>query len=265
MTTMNKLLPFLLLLTVASASIHLVTPVNVNIDPLGEVKVSPVGPGHQVFLKFQKETEEKIFWDSLRIINQIDADWQTTTYSDHMYIYYLIDVPKNKPSGEYTFEFLVTDNEALMESEIAVVKVFVTHDQNDLVQVIPFEKDFEFFASTQNNAYFKIRNKALSRAKYQVTSRITNFPAYGSKTIEHQLEAGETKSIPVPFEVPEQGEYNLAVHVWSSDNPTISRDTQATVWVKPTLSSKLKSIGRGFPIIPLTMAPFYALLGLFGI
>jgi len=258
-------LSMILFMGLVFASVHLITPVNINVKPLETIKISPVGPGHEVVLKFQRQTGENIFWDNIRVINQIDPDWKIVTYSDHDYLYCLIDVPKNKQSGEYTFEFLVSDNEALIEPEIAIVKLFVTYDQNDLIEVIPFGKEPEFFADTDNNATFKIKNKALSTARYAVTSEIVNFPSYGRKTLVHELKAGETKEINVPFKVPEEGRYILKVHIWSEDNPTISQDIHTVVWVKPTIRSKLRSIGRGFPLIPITMAPFYALLGLFGV
>ncbi|MBN3037112.1 MAG: hypothetical protein JW834_01560 [Candidatus Diapherotrites archaeon] len=258
---------FLLLLVfpAAFATVHLVTPVNTLItSDLNIVEISPVGPGHEIFLKFLRATDSGYYWDEASIVNRIDADWLSSTHSDYEYIYYSIVVPANKPSGEYTFEFEVRDREGLMESEIAVAKVFVTHDPADLIEVVPFDKEFEGFAAQENNASFRVRNKAMSRATYMTTTSLTNLPSLGADMREHHFEALEEREVVVPFSAPQEGGYELHALVWSEDNPTISLDTNTVVWVKPTIQSKLRSIGQGFPFVPITMAPFYALLGVLG-
>jgi hypothetical protein len=264
----RSLLPLLLLLALASASIQLVVPVNTVLEDLGTVSVSPVGPGHEVFLKFERSvspcpTGYCGVWDSVRIINDVAERFTTSTWSDDEFIYYSVKVPSTMPSGEYTFMFEVSDKEALMGSETAVVKVFVTHDQSELVGIVPYSGEFGGFAGETNYASFSIHNKALSKASYKVTSEMPGYQSY-STTITVDVGPAETKEARVPYSLDQEGFYTLKSRVWSEDNPTIDLRTSTEVKLKPTLSSKFKSIGAGLPLIPLTMAPFYALLGLLG-
>ncbi len=256
------------MLSMASAAIQLVTPVHMVIDDLDEVSINPVGPGHEVMLKFQRRvspcpTGYCGVWDSVRLANIVDQTFKQSTWSDHMYIYYSIDVLPEMPSGEYTFMFEILDKEALMDSEIAVVKVFVTHDQSDLVELVPYKSSSEHFAGNMNHMTFQIRNKALSKAKYVVSSEIPGYPSY-SDTLSVDVEPSETVDVDVPFYTDQEGFYLLKSRVWSEDNPTISLRTSTEVRLRPTLRSKLRSIGSGIPLVPITMAPFYALLGLLG-
>ena len=260
---MRKLLVLLLMVAAASATIQLVTPRHVSLESLDTVVISPVGPGHDIFLKFQRKVGDYV-WDSVRLINTIDTDWELSTYSDYQYIYYVIHVPPEKPSGRYTFQFEVRDNEGLKGPEIAVVQVVVTHNQDELIAVSQMPPKADGFAAETFSVPFDIRNKALSRVSYQVTSWVRELPSLGKKTLSHSFLSGETKSINVPVNVPEEGHYTLVAHVWSEDNPTIDKTVTTKLLVRPTFRSKLRSIGQGFPLVPLTMAPFYALLGVFG-
>ena len=263
MIAMKKLLALLIMVTMATATIQLVTPKHIALESLDEVVIAPVGPGHDVFLKFQRKTENYV-WDEVNLINIVDPDWQLSSYNDYEYIYYIIHVPTAKASGKYTFQFEVRDKENLRDPEIAIAQVVVTYDQNELVKAYPMPERLEGFAAEELVAQFNIENKALSRVRYMVTSSVKELPSLESTTSTHSFLSGQTKEVIVPVTIPEEGEYTLISHLWSEDNPTIDQTVTSTLIIKPTFRSKLQSIGKGFPLVPLTMAPFYAFLGLFG-
>ena len=260
---MRRLVALLVLIASVSATIQLVTPKHIALEPLGTLEISPVGPGHDIVLKFQRKVGGYV-WDSVRIINTIDPDWQTASYSDYKYIYYKIHVPPNKPSGRYTFQFEIRDNEGLEDPETAVAQVVVTHNQDELLEVLPMPASATGYAAENFSVGFKLHNKALSQASYEVTSWVKELPSLGNTTITHRFMGGEASSVSVPVAIPEEGHYTLVAHVWSKDNPTISKTVSTHLLIRPTFRSKLRSIGEGFPLVPLTMAPFYALLGVFG-
>jgi len=261
---MRKLVLLLILLSGVFASIYLVLPVNIMVRPLHPISVNPVGPGHEVFLKFERASASGFYWDDVKIINEIDSDWEAVPSSDHAYLYYSILVPKEKPSGEYTFEFEITDAQGMLNQEVAVVQVSVTHDPADLVSIGEYSQEFEFNAGEVSEPMFNIENKAMSRVTYMVTSTIDEIPSF-EHVGNHNFTSLENKQISVPVQVEQEGVYTLRSMVWSEDNPTISKQVTTTLVVKPTLHSKLKSIGQGIPLIPITFAPFYALLGLLGL
>lgn len=243
--------------------IQLITPKHIAIESLDEVEISPVGPGHEVFLKFQRKVGDYV-WDKVRLVNVIDQDWQVSTYNDYEFIYYLIHVPASKASGRYTFQFEISDAEGLKDSEIAVVQLVVTHDQDELVAVMPMPDSVEGFAAEKFSVSFDVQNKALSRVNYKVSSFIKELPSLGTTTVAHSFLSGQTNKVYVPVLVPTEGEYTLIARLWSDDNPTINKTVTTKLAVKPTFRSKLLSIGQGFPLVPITMAPFYAVLGMFG-
>ncbi|MFC2174448.1 hypothetical protein ACFLQ2_01095 [archaeon] len=260
---MKRLLALLLLLSLSFATIQLVTPKHISLESLGEVEISPVGPGHEVFLKFQRNVRDYV-WDDVRLMNTVDLDWVTSTYSDYEYIYYSIKVPGSKASGKYTFQFEIRDKEGLRDSEIAVAQVVVTHGQDDLVKAHPLPELTEGFAGEEMRLEFDVENKALSRVNYKVTYWIKEQKGVGETTITQSFLAGQTKAVQFPAIVPEEGDYTLVARLWSEDNPNINQLVSGSLFVRPTFQSKLRSIGKGFPLVPLTMAPFYALLGVFG-
>jgi len=260
---MRRLLALLLLLSLSFATIQLVTPKHISLESLGEVEISPVGPGHEVFLKFQRKVGSYV-WDDVNLVNVVDADWQTNTYSDHEYVYYSIKVPPGKASGKYTFQFEIRDKEGLKDAEIAVAQVVVTHGQDELISTLPLPELADGFAGEEMLVPLEIENKALSRVNYKITYRISEQQGLGETTVTQSFLAGQTQTIHLPVTVPEEGDYTLVARVWSDDNPNINQAVSGRVFVKPTFQSKLRSIGKGFPLVPLTMAPFYAVLGIFG-
>jgi hypothetical protein len=260
----SLVLPILLFLSAASATVHLVSPLDATFDIYKAIDIKPVGPGHNLILKFDRTTEKDYYWDNVTIKNQIDADWGTSAKIDSRYLYFTIHVPKTKQAGKYTFVLQLYNKDALIYSDNIEIAVGVTHDQNDLIQVTPFEKDYEFFADRDYNVTFYIKNLALSEATYVMTARMPDFPLFEKMVVEHTIAPNAYQAIPIVINAPEEGYYQLQVIITSEENPNIYQQTSTTLIVKPTLSSKFKSISRGFPIIPITMSPFYSLLGLLG-
>jgi hypothetical protein len=132
------------------------------------------------------------------------------------------------------------------------------------LQVLGFEKAPSLFADEQGYAFLKIKNKALSKARYAINTSFKVLPNAG-ETYEYSLDPSETLSAQIPLHFQSEGIYDMDVVVWTPDNSAIHENATTKVYVKPTLRSKLKNIGQGFPLIPLTMTPFYAVLGLLGI
>jgi len=260
---MKRILALLLLLASCFATIQLVTPKHIALESLDQVEISPVGPGQEVFLKFER-TVGSYVWDDVKLINTVDPDWQLSTYKDYQYIYYSIRVPTSKASGRYTFQFEIRDNEGLKDPEIAVVQVVVTHDQDELIKIYPMPPSAEGFAAENIRIPFDIENKALAQTNYQVSASIKEMPGLGAMTISHSFLAGQSNRVYAQINIPEEGDYTLMARIWSTENPTISQTITTRLTVKPTFRSKLLSIGHGFPLVPMTMAPFYALLGVFG-
>ncbi|MCK4327964.1 MAG: hypothetical protein KAW41_05895 [Candidatus Diapherotrites archaeon] len=260
---MKRLLAILLLLSVSFATIQLVTPKHIALRSLDEVEVSPVGPGHEVFLKFQRKVSEYM-WDEVRLVNTVDPDWELDSYSDYKYIYYSMGVPPSKASGKYTFQFEISDREGLKDSEVAIVQVVVTHGQDDLITVFEMPKKVEGFADREAPVSFDVENKALSRVNYKITYWVKEQQGLAKETITQSFLSGQTKAVTLPVVVPEEGEYTIMAKVWSEHNPNINKQVSTRMVLKPTFRSKLRSIGKGFPLVPLTMAPFYAVFGIFG-
>lgn len=259
----KALLLIALLLPSAFAFVKIVSPVDVAVKPLAEIAISPVGPGQEVVLQFQRETNESIYWDSVQIANKIDPDWITTNRSDSNYIYYSIKVPPNKPAGANPFRLKIIDREGLIRSEEAEIKLYVTRDPSDLIEVIGFEQDYNFYADEEGTALLAINNKALSLATYNITVSVTGAPEAGG-TYNVTVDPKETGYAEIPVKLKKEGLYTLNALVWSPDNPAIQEKAKAKIYVRPTLKSKFKNIGQGFPMIPITMAPFYAVLGVLG-
>ena len=258
----SLLLVMLLMFSGAYGLIRLVSPVDVAFESLNGTYISPVGPGNEIALKFKRETSEGIYWDELKLLNKIEPGWKVSTSSDDKYLYYNITVPAGAKSGEYPFRLMIVDYEGLMRSEEAVVKLFVTNDPSKLVEVKPFSQKPAVFADEDGTVTLEITNKALSVAPYKVVWSIDGMP-FLERTKTVKVWPNETVDVPLAFKIPTEGKYTLRALVLSPGNLKIHESERTTVFVKPTITSKLRSIGQGFPFIPMTMAPFYAVLGLF--
>lgn len=259
-----KILLLIMFLVSSGYSVtRLISPVDVAVESLNGTYISPVGPGNEVVLKFQRKTEEGIYWDKVQLLNKIDPDWNISSSVDPEYIYYIIKVPSKKQPGDYPFRLRLLDEEGLMRPEEALIKISVTNDPSKLIEVEPLKEKPVVFADEEGTVTLKIKNKALSVASYQVEWQVIGLPL-SKKTVSIRIEPDKVKEAPLSFRIPSEGIYKLEVNVSTPDNPKIREMRKTQIFVKPTINSKLRSIGEGFPLIPLTMAPFYAVLGLFG-
>ena len=257
------LLAFILLLASASAVVKIVSPIDVAVYPLEEIDIRPVGPGHEVVLQFQRETDESIYWDFIRLKNKVDEDWEISSSLDDKYLYYHIKVPSNKTASMNPFSLQIIDKESLIRSEEAEIKIYVTRDPNDLLEVLDFEEEPQLYAGEEGYAVFKIRNKALSVAVYNVSVHVEDLPS-ASGRYEISLQPAETKGVSIPLTIYNEKVYIVSAIVRSDDNPAINEKITTKAYVRPTLQSKFRNISQGFPMMPLTMTPFYAVLGLLG-
>ena len=251
----------LLFAALCSAKVQLISPVSSDFsEPL---VISPVGTGHEFVLQFERDSGHRYMWDDIKVVNKIDSDWNVTTSSDYGYLYANILVPKDKPSAVYTFVFELS-KPSVSDSETAEVKVYVTHDPSKLVLVEPFTGENKFDADTTGNVSLSVKHLAFSNARYTVRARIVDFPSYSEYVQTFKLSSNETQKIDLPFKLPQDGVYTLRADITSEANSDVDSSQSTKLIIKPTISSKLKSISEGFPLVPMTMAPFFALLGLFG-
>ncbi|MCD4739709.1 hypothetical protein K8R43_00800 [archaeon] len=259
---MKKILLILMFIAGANAYVQMVSPVDMEVQPLDKVLIDPVGPGQEVVLKFERITSNLYSMDSVHLENEIDSDWQTRTSSDSEFLYFHIIVPPNKHAGVHPFLLTISNDEGLERVKGVEVKLAVTQDPADLIDIAGFEEEPNLYAEEQGQAILIVKNKAKSIAKYEIKTTIHGLPKQDSLTI--QLQPQETKRLSLPLKLSDERAYTLEANVLSKDNPSVNETSTTHVFVRPTLSSKFKNIGQGFPLIPLTMAPFYAVLGLLG-
>lgn len=262
---MNKyaLFALVILLTNVSAVVELVSPVDVKVEPLAEVPIRPVGPGHEVVLKFQREVEKDIFMDSIELTSPVDDDWEINLSSDSEYLYYSIRVPPDKPAIMQPFKLTLMDSTGLKNVEEVEVKLYVTRNPDDLINITGFKENPSLYADEEGYATLHIINKALSVAEYQIDATVEGVSSAGG-TYTTTLQPAENKQVKIPLKISTERVYTLNARIWSRDNPSINETVSTRVYVRPTFKSKFKNIGQGFPMIPLTLAPFYAVLGLLG-
>lgn len=260
--TIEFAVTLILIFSTAFAFVKLVSPKDARIEPLTEVLISPVGPGQEITLQFERETDESIYWESIELVND-DPGWITHTDSDSQFLYYFIEVPPDEPAGVTPFWLKLSDKLGAINPNEVEVKISVTRNPDDLIEVIKFMDTPNLHAGEKGNATFKIRNKALSTATYYVEVYSNDIPEVNF-AYNFSINPEEVKEVSVPVEFPSEGAYSLDAKVWSPDNSAIDEKVTTTAYVRPTIRSKLNGIGNGFPLIPLTMAPFYAVLGVIG-
>ncbi len=246
----------MLLASLASGYVlHLVTPVNVYLEPLKPTLVSPVGPGYKVILAFDRDTPEDFVWDNLQCIN---GTWNITYAKDHKYLYAFLYVPRDAEEGNYTFSFTVADRNGDHVQEDAIVVIHVTRNPWDLAEIKPLE-DVELYAGN-NTIPLAIDNKALGEARYKITYWVEGV----SRTYEKEvvISPGKEEKISLPINFPNEGYYRVHAVVESLDTPIIKASLEREYYVKPTLHSKFASISHGFPVIPVPLVPVYTILGL---
>ncbi len=256
---MNKYL-FGFLVFLASLSnayvLHLVVPVNVYLQPLNPTVVSPVGPGYTVVLAFDRDTGQGFVWDRINCVTK--TNWNITYGKNYKYLYALLKVPVNASEGNYTFTFTVADRNGDHVQEDAQVMVHVTRNPSDLVDIMPLEN--ETLKAGNNTVYFELNNKALGRANYEIDYWVEGTSNRYKKQVT--IEPGKMEKIGLPVYISTEGFYKIDADVRSLDTPIIHKNLENIYYVRPTLRSKLSSIASGFPVVPVPLAPVYALLGL---
>ncbi len=233
----------------------------VALEPIG---IKPVGPGQEVILQFNRGTREDEYVQFDLIDMQEGENWETNLTKDSNFLYYHMNVPKDTETGSYTFQLLLKDRETLTEPAETVVQIYVTKNPDELIAVDSLAEEKEIYAEKKSNIEIGLTNKAEAQAQYKLTLSIPSFPSFKTKEVVHTIPAKSMKRTRVNFTLPERGFYNAKIKVTTEANPAINKEIEKTVIAKPSIESKLKNIGRGFPLVPSTLAPFYAVLGLFG-
>ncbi len=255
---MKKVFVLLLLLPFSMAYIlHMVTPVNTYVEPLKPVDVSPVGPGYRVVLAFDRNTPEDFVWDNLQLTE--GPNWTVTYAKDYRYIYAIIEVPVNASEGNYIFSFSVMDRNGDHVQEDSMVRIYVTSNPGDLVEIGDLEQ--KTLSAGNNSASIMIYNKAMGEARYRVLYSVEGFLKEYSEDVI--IDPNTKESVNLPLNIPNGGFYNVTVNVKSLDTPIIKKKVVMQYYVRPTMRSKLSSIKNAFPIVPINLVPFYSLLGLF--
>gem|GEM_PF-6689052 len=255
---MKKLIALLLLMPLSLAYvIHLVTPVNTYLEPLIPVEISPVGPGYRVVLAVDRNTPENFVWDNIDM--ETGPNWTVTYAKDYRYIYAIIEVPVDAEEGDYLLSFVVSDRNGDHVQEDSIVRITVTRNPNDLAEIGDLASTS--LVAGNDSISFTVYNKALGEARYRIFYSIEGISKEYSKDVI--IDPNTTKSVEIPINIPNEGFYNITVRVESLDTPIINKTMSRQYYVRPTLRSKLSSIRNAFPIVPINLAPFYAILGLF--
>lgn len=256
MEMIKKIIPFFLIISTAMAATALVNPAE-------ETRIDPVGPGQEIILKFNRSAGKGVDWDTAQ--KNKGVDWETNVTKTHEYLFYHLKTPKGVEAGSYTFQVSLIDEQGLKSPVNSVLKVYLTRNPEELINVSGLAEKTEVQAGKNSSLEISLKNKAKARANYTLLLSIPGFPSFDEKETSVEIPSESTVRKEISFNPPEKGRYEAVVKVRSEANPKVNTEVKKKIVVKPSLKSKLKNIGRGFPLAPMTLSPFYAVIGLFGI
>ncbi len=258
---MKYLVPLAILFFISTGFgyvLHLVTPVNVYLQPLVPSMVSPVGPGYKVILAFDRNTKEGFVWDNL--VCTTNTTWKIDYAKDHKFLYAFLHVPRDA-NGNYTFSFTISDVNGDHVQENSMVTIHVTRNPSDLVYISQFSN--KKLTAGNDTVSFHIKNKALGEARYRVEYSVKG--VYGKMGKDVVIAPGADKVVSLPVRFSSEGFYEITAKINSEDTPIINDTISGEFYVRPTLYSKVSSIMNGFPVIPIPLSPVYTILGFFAI
>jgi hypothetical protein len=254
----------LLFLSTSFAAVTLLSPTHTTAAD-GTIEITKLAPGHTLALKFNKwETDSEFAWESISLVSG-SPEWMTLFEDNGNYLYFTMEIPRSEEPGLHTFNIEFRNEHGLKASRQALVKVLLTQNEDALFQADHLQEDYVIDAGSEQRVGFSLKNKAAAATAFKVTPGVKKvWLKDDTSDLEFTLAPEESKQVYFTVNVPEEGYVNVPIKVESLTNPGVSKDYETTLTVLPTFHSKFSMIARGFPLIPITMAPFYAVVGLQG-
>ncbi len=222
-----------------------------NTYDLGDHYLGKLSPGQSIRLVFSRDSGTPYDWDNLLIYTS----------------------PGLRVSYEKTpKQFVVTLN-AVSEDRNAWVEIyfmeeFMFRGTERIVfrlDVTPEAYTHYFVRETvpaAEDSYYVFKVKSESLADDVILARIEGLPRAWAGAAEETIKSGQEIEVRIPLKATEEGRYPIRVKVEYASG--LKEEFQRELWVKPTMKSKMKSVGEGFVLVPGLLQPLYSLVGFIG-
>ena len=221
-----------------------------NTYDLGEHYLGKLSPGQSVTLVFSRDSGTPYDWDNIKVLTSpgLRAE-QYKTPSSFVVILHAVSEENARVEIQFAEEFMFRGTERI------VFRLDVTRD----AYKHSFEKESVLAAE---DSYYVFRVKSESLADDVILARIEGLPRAWAGAAQETIRSGQQIEVRIPVKATEEGRYPIRVRVEYSSG--LKEEFQRTLWVKPTMKSKMKSVGEGFVLVPGVLQPLYSIIGFIG-
>ena len=222
-----------------------------NSYDLGEYYLGKLSPGQSVKLVFSRESGTPYDWDQVVVRASQGLKVSEKTGASG----FTVTVEAEEEDENAWVEIYFVEEFMFRGTERIVFKLNVTKNAyaHDFVQENVLAGE---------NSYYTFSVKSESLVDDVISAKLVGLPGAWSKPASAVVKSGDTIEVKIPVKATEEGKYPVTLEVQYASG--LREDFQRELWVKPTMRSKMKSVGEGFVLVPGVLQPLYSIIGFMG-
>lgn len=241
-----------LCINTASASVHILTPVDVVVPDKGEVSLGSVARGETAELIIDRKLNNTLYFDRAEITQALPKNWAYIPKLEDRTIILKLIIPQTASENTYSIPLKVWNSQEPENAEtinliLYVKKNLLTADIAELIK----ETDVE----SSVNYDFILINDSVAEHKVRIS---TTLPSYWFPSQELTLKPKQTTEISLPLNPKTYGVRDFKITVESLQNDT-EYEFDARIIAKSTISSKLKTPLYGLAFFTPSLIPQFLL------
>ena len=235
-------------LTTASASVHILTPVDVVVPDEGEISVGSVSIGETAELIIDKKLNNTSYFDRAEIIGALPQNWAYIPQLEDRTIILNFIIPQSASENTYSLPLKVWNTNEPENAETITLVVYVKKNlmTADVIELIK-ETDIENSA----NYDFVFINDSVAEHKIRIS---TTLPSYWFPSQELTLKPKQTTELSIRLNPRTYGMRDFKIIVESLQNNT-KYEFDARIIATSSIPSKLKTPLYGLPFFTPSLVP----------
>ncbi len=260
------LLMALVVLSFAAAPVHVISPVEMDINEGEAFEIGPVGPGQTIEISVDADVEtggvhgQGGRWEYLIVEDLPSEKWQSTEgrYSNPLQVQ--VRVPINAADGEYEANITLIDEKDAerIGGEFSFgLKVQV---DNEVIEMDVSPKEAKVGASQPAKFIITVKNTGVVDDVFDIRAhgKVSEWNFVKRKYIP----AGGSKQIVYEVVGKDEETYEMEISVESASSDLISQKETVNLEVETNLISDYRATTHGLLVFPVFEQPIYSLMGL---
>jgi len=242
------LFALLLLCGAASASVHVLSPVDLIVPDGGTVSLGSIARGETVDIIIDKKAGAEVAFDRINIETDLPKGWAFSPKVEDRTLVVTVSVSNNAEEATQNIPIKIWNSASPEKSNQIAAMLYV---KKNLITVDVKELAKETIVGEAVNYDFILINDSVASHRVIITS---DMPVYWFETMEITLKPKQKTEISIPLTPHAYGVRDFTIQARSLQNDT-KYLFNARVYAKTTLGGKFRAPMYGFPFFSLSLSP----------